>query len=294
MAYLDRDGQRKFQNKVVYPLKIPRGWMIALWIFGISIYSTYAADVITRETLSSTTLRVCADPNNLPFSNDKLEGFENKIIKLIADKLEKPIAYTWFPQTVGYVRNTLQLHECDLISGITTTNERVQNTNPYYHSIYTLVYLSENPLPTDFSDPVYKNKKVGVVAGTPAANVLARYGLLQQLQPYQLMVDTRYFSIGQQIIDDIASNKIDGAIIWGPIAGFYANKSDKKIEVVPLIEESNNIKLDFSITMAVRFNDQDWKDRINQTLKQKTEAILTILKKYHVPLLNNRGELIQG
>ena len=294
MVYLDRGGQRKSLSKMFHQLSIYPVLVISLWVFCFSISSSNAADAITRETLSSTTLRVCADPNNLPFSNDKLEGFENKIIELIADKLKKPITYTWFPQTMGYVRNTLQLHECDLISGITTTNERVQNTNPYYHSIYTLVYLSEKPLPTDFSDPVFRNKKIGVVAGTPAANVLARYGLLQQLEPYQLMVDTRFFSIGEQIIDDITKNKIDAAIIWGPIAGYYSNKSTKKLTVVPLTEESKNIKLDFSITMAVRFNDQQWKDRINQTLKQNTDAILTILKKYHVPLLNNRGELIQG
>jgi len=189
-------------------------------IFGVNIY---AADGLTRGAVSTTTLRVCADPNNLPFSNDKLEGFENKIINLVAEKLDRPVVYTWFPQTVGYVRNTLQLHECDLISGITTTNERVQNTNPYYHSIYTLVYAnSDDPLPPDFSNQIYQQKRIGIVAGTPPGNLMARHGLLSRIQPYQLMVDTRYYSASEQMVNDIKNKVIDAAIIWGPIAGYLS------------------------------------------------------------------------
>lgn len=251
------------------------------------------ADTTTRGTISSNSLRVCADPSNLPYSNENLEGFENKIIELIGAELNKPIHYTWYPQSTGYVRNTLQLHECDLITGITIGNERVQNTNPYYHSIYTLVYSAKiNPLPLDFSDPIYKSKTIGIVAGTPAANLMAKYGLLGQIRPYQLTVDTRHFSSGKQITEDIENGVIDGAIVWGPIAAYYANLSEQEIAVVPLIEETKSLTLNYGITMAVRFNDQDWKHRVNQILKSKEAEIIAILQDYKVPLLNNAGHLI--
>ena len=252
-----------------------------------------SADTTTRGTMSTNSLRVCADPSNLPFSNDKLEGFENKIIEIIGGELEKPIHYTWYPQSTGYVRNTLQLHQCDLITGITIGNERVQNTNPYYHSIYTLVYpLKNDPLSLDFSDPVYKNKTIGIVAGTPAANLMVKYGLLANIKPYQLMVDTRHFSSGKQIIEDIESGVIDAAIVWGPIAAYYANLSKEDIAVIPLIEETKSLTLDYGITMAVRFNDQDWKHRVNEILKNNESEIISILHDYKVPILNNAGQLI--
>lgn len=257
------------------------------------IHNSAAAETTTRGTITTSTLRVCADPNNLPFSNTELEGFENKIVEIIASELEKPVHYTWFPQTVGYVRNTLQLNECDLITGITIGNERVQNTNPYYRSVYALVYAQKNgPLPLDFSDQIYQSKAIGIVAGTPAANLVAQYGLLKQVMPYQLTVDTRYFSTGKQIMDDIENGVIDAAIIWGPIAGYYANLSKQKITVVPLTDETKSLKLDYSITMAVRYNDQDWKLKINDVLKSRQPDILSVLKQYKVPLLDNVGQLI--
>ena len=255
--------------------------------------SANAAGTTSRDTISSNALRVCADPSNLPFSNDKLEGFENKILALIAKKLDKPLSYSWFPQTVGYVRNTLQLHKCDLISGITTSNERVQNTNPYYHSIYSLVYVAKNgPLPTDLSDEIFRSKSIGIVAGTPAANLMVKYGLLGQIAPYQLTVDTRYFSPGQKMIDDLIKEEIDAAIIWGPIAGYFANLVEQDIVVEPLVEESRKLTLDFSITMAVRYGDQQFKQHINDVLDELKPQIISILQEYNVPLVNNLGEVI--
>ena len=263
--------------------------ILVLFVFG----NTISADTTTRGTITTTSLRVCADPSNLPFSNDKLEGFENKIIEIISAELEKPVHYTWYPQSVGYVRNTLQLHQCDLITGITIGNERVQNTNPYYHSIYTLVYsLKNEPLPLDFSDPIYKSKKIGIVAGTPAANLMVKYGLLAQIKPYQLTVDTRHFSSGQQIINDIENDVIDAAIVWGPIAAYYAGLSKEEIAVIPLIEETKSLTLDYGITMAVRFNDQDWKHQVNEILKNKEDEISSVLKEFKVPLLDKVGQLI--
>ena len=258
-------------------------------------YCVYVfAETTTRGTITTNSLRVCADPSNLPYSNKNLEGFENKIIDIIAGELQKPVHYSWYPQSIGFVRNTLQVNDCDLIAGITTGNERVQNTNPYYRSIYTLVYAEKNgPLSLDFSDPGYKDKIIGVVAGTPAANLMAKYGLLAQIKPYQLTVDTRRYSTGQQMIADIENEVIDVGILWGPIAGYYANLSAEKIAVIPLVNETKTLTLDYSISMAVRFNDQDWKHRINEILAKNNSEIIAVLKQYHVPLLNKVGELLE-
>ena len=269
------------------------GQCVCIFLVLVLSFAAYAADSSTRSTVTTNSLRVCADPSNLPFSNERLEGFENKIIEIIAEELDKPVHYTWFPQTVGYIRNTLKINECDLITGITIGNERVQNTNPYYHSIYALVYAQKNkPLSLNFSDPEYKNMTIGIVAGTPAANLMAKHGLLAQIKPYQLTVDTRYFSSGKQMIIDIENDVIDVAIMWGPIAAYYANLSKQSIEVIPLIEETKILKLDYGITMAVRFNDQEFKHNINQVLKSKKAEIVAVLKEYNVPLLDNAGQLI--
>lgn len=204
-----------------------------------------------------------------------------------------PLQYTWFPQTVGFIRNTLQLYGCDLISGISTGSERVQNTNPYYRSIYTLVYANESgPFPENLSDDLYQDKIIGIVAGTPAADLLARYGLLPNAKPYQLMVDTRHYSSGRQAIMDVDAGVTDAAIVWGPIAGYFAQQAKRKLTVVPLLAESRNFQLDFWITMAVRFNDQDWKHLVNQVLEKLEPEIQEILIEYNVPLLDKQGELI--
>ncbi|MEE9321036.1 MAG: substrate-binding domain-containing protein [Granulosicoccus sp.] len=251
------------------------------------------AATANSQALTTTQLRVCADPSNLPFSNEALEGFENKIIELVAEKLELSVHYTWYPQTTGFVRNTLRLRECDLISGITTTSEKVQNTNPYYQSVYTMVYRKDSELAlTQLSDPQLKDKKIGVVAGTPPANIIAQLGLLRNITPYQLVADTRIERPAVQAIEDVASGKTDVALIWGPIAGYQASQMEESMEVVPLTNESKHARMAFRVSMAVRYNETEWKRRVNAVLKEIKPEINEILHEYGVPLLNDRGEVI--
>ena len=253
----------------------------------------FAAEGTTREAISTDTLRVCADPSNMPFSNETGDGFENKIIELVAAKLERPIQYTWFPQTVGFVRNTLRIRECDLISGISTSSQLVQNTNPYYHSVYTMVYRSDSDIDaTQLSDPVFKDKRIGVVAGTPPATLLARYGLLAQITPYHLTVDTRHFSTGAQAIKDMVDGTTDVALLWGPIAGYHVQQSNLDLRIVPLLEEPKDVRLDYRVSMAVRYNETEWKRTINDVLNDLQPEIDKILRQYGVPLLNDLGQLI--
>jgi len=247
-----------------------------------------------RQALTTSILRVCADPSNLPFSNNKLEGFENKIIEKIADKLELEVRYTWFPQTVGFVRNTLRMRDCDLISGITTTSELVQNTNPYYHSAYVMVYKTDSDITaTSMTDKQLKDKKLGVVAGTPPANIVAQLGLLANIKPYQLVTDTRHHVPAKEAINDVANGITDVAFLWGPLAAHHARDVDTELTVVPLTNENSRTRLTFRVSMAVRYNETDWKHRINDVLTELTPEINNILRDYGVPLLDEKGQLLQ-
>ena len=245
-----------------------------------------------RQALTTSHLRVCADPNNLPFSNKAGEGFENRIVQLIGKELGKEVRYTWFPQTTGFIRNTLRLRRCDLIAGIATTSETVQNTNPYYHSAYSIVQRQSlgEPL-TSFSDPRLKSLRLGIVAGTPPVDVLAVQGLLGNIKSYHLLADTRRYAPARQAVLDVASGETDVAFIWGPIAGYYAKQSGEPLLVTPLLNENLGIRMDHRVSMAVRYNETEWKHSINEVLASLQPQIDEILMEYGVPLLNDRGEL---
>ncbi len=266
--------------------------ILAIIVLGWSSLSLAAKDA-SRQALTTSVLRVCADPSNLPFSNDKLEGFENRIIDLIATELDLTVRYTWFPQTIGFVRNTLRMRECDLISGITTTSELVQNTNPYYHSAYTMVYRKSSGLTaTTMYDTQLQQKKLGIVAGTPPATIIARLGLLGQIKPYQLFADTRRYNPAQQAIEDVDSGETDVAFVWGPIAAYHARNATNELMIIPLVDEKDSTRLDFRVSMAVRYGETDWKRKINRVLKNLQPKINQILEEYGVPLLDDRGALI--
>lgn len=269
---------------------------IAPWLMVLTFLTaspTQAAEGTSRQALTSSILRVCADPDNLPFSNKAREGLENRIIELVGAKLGLKIRYTWFPQSTGFVRNTLRLRECDLISGITTTSERVQNTNPYYHSVYSMVYRRDSGLKANsMSDPALKKLKLGIVAGTPPATVVAQLGLLGNIKPYHLVADTRRYKPVRRAMLDVASGETDVAFIWGPIAAHYASKISNNLVVVPLVNEDGQVRLNFRVSMAVRYNETDWKRVINSVLKDIQPEIDVILREFNVPLLNDLGELI--
>lgn len=247
----------------------------------------------SRQALTTSILRVCADPSNLPFSNDKLEGFENKIISLIAERLELDVQYTWFPQTIGFVRNTLRMRDCDLISGITTTSELVQNTNPYYHSAYVMVYKKDSGITaTSVSKSVLEDKKLGVIAGTPPANLIAQQGLLKNVKPYQLVADTRHHKPAREAVSDVANGITDIAFVWGPLAAFHAREFDTELVLIPMVNENTRTRLTFRVSMAVRYNETDWKHKINSVLDELSPQMDEILRSYGVPLLDEKGQPI--
>lgn len=246
------------------------------------------------ESAERAALRVCADPGGLPFSNDKDEGFENRIAALFANKLNVPLQYTWYPNSVGFLRNTLRARRCDLVAGIVTGADLVLNTNPYYRSSYVIVTRRADDLKVDtISDPKLAELRIGVTAGTPPADLVASSGLMARARPYQLFVDTRAENPGKQMIDDLVAKQIDVALLWGPIAGYFARQHGEALKIVPLVKESKTVRMAFYISMGVRPGETEWKNTINQLIRDNQDAIAGILKEYGVPLLDERDNPLQ-
>jgi quinoprotein dehydrogenase-associated probable ABC transporter substrate-binding protein len=246
------------------------------------------------EAVDRSNFRVCSDPSNLPFSNDKGEGFENKIAELLAAKLGVPLKYTWYPNSVGFLRNTLRVRRCDIVMGIVTGADLVQNTNPYYRSAYVMVSRKEDNITADkIEDPQLAQLRIGLTAGAPPADLAAKAGLAPHIHPYDLYVDTRHQTPGKDMIGDLVSKNIDVAMLWGPIAGYFAAQHGDALKVTPLVNEPKSTRMEFYITMAVRPGENKWKNEINDLIRANQDEITKIMRDYHIPLLNARGELIQ-
>jgi quinoprotein dehydrogenase-associated probable ABC transporter substrate-binding protein/PQQ-dependent catabolism-associated CXXCW motif protein len=245
------------------------------------------------ELVDQARLRVCADPSNLPFSNQAGEGFENKIAELLAGKLGRELSYTWYPQSIGFVRNTLGAGRCDLVIGIATTNELLQNSNPYYRSSYVLVQRAGADRKVgSLRDPALEDLRLGAVARTPPVTLLAQRGLLRNLKPYQLIVDTRFESSGRQMVEDVATGEIDVGVLWGPIGGYWAKQQTVPLEVTPLTGDEKGVRLDFRISMGLRRGEPQWKREVNELLAASKSEIDAILLDYGVPLLDEQGQPI--
>lgn len=246
------------------------------------------------ELVDPRVLRVCADPHNMPFSTETGEGFENKIAALFADKLGKGLSFTWYPQAPGFVRNTLAAHRCDVVMGAPQGDDLVQVTNPYYRTAYALVFKAGSDVDgvETLSDPRLKEKHIGIVAGTPPANFMVANGLMAKAKPYPLVVDTRVTSSAADMMQDLATGKIDAGVLWGPLAGYYARQAPSAVAVVPLLKEKTGPRLDYRIAMGVRYSDQDWKRLLNGLIAENQGTINKMLLSFGVPLLDDNGHLI--
>jgi quinoprotein dehydrogenase-associated probable ABC transporter substrate-binding protein len=246
------------------------------------------------ELIDPKVFSVCADPHNMPFSTDKGEGFENKLAELFANKLGKGIAYAWYPQATGFVRNTLAAHRCDVIMGAPQGDDMVQVTNPYYRTAYALVFKQGQGLEgvDTLEDPRLKGRRIGIVAGTPPGNNMATNGLMANAKPYPLVVDTRVDSSAAAMMRDLEAGDIAAGVLWGPMAGYYAQQARSPMTVVPLIKETTGPRLAYRIAMGVRFADQDWKRLLNRMIADNQPAINKLLLSYGVPLLDDNDRPI--
>lgn len=257
-----------------------------------SLLAAGAALADTSDLVSKNAFRVCADPANMPFSNQAGEGFENRIADLLASKLDRPVTYTWFPQATGFVRKTLRSNLCDVIMGYAQGDELVLNTNHYYVSSYVFVTRADGPLAdvTTITDPRLKGLRLGVVAGSPPADHMNRAGLIADAQPYPLVVDRRYESPAEKMIADIISGDIAGAFMWGPIGGYFARKAAVGLKVTPLLREERPPRLFYRITLGIRPGEDTWKRTLNSLLRRNQDEIHAILKEYGVPLVDDYGK----
>jgi len=248
------------------------------------------ADAVNRKVL-----RVCSTPENLPYANEKGEGFENKIAEVFADELKVPVEYTWFPQGIGFIRKTLATKRCDLVIGTAQADEFTQNTNHYYRTTYALVYMPGKGLDgvKSIMDPRLKDKRIGIQAGAPPGDQVAKAGLMVKAKPYRLMVDTRYDNPMVEMVNDIRSGEIDLGVLWGPYAGYYASRGGEKLIVVPLLEEvPGTTRLEYRITMGVRHGETVWKHRINDIIAKRQGDIDQILLDYGVPIIDEDNQQI--
>jgi len=249
---------------------------------------------LSIELVDPKVLRVCADPRNLPFSNEKGEGFENKLGELFAEKLQKKLDYMYYPQATGFVRMTLAAHRCDVIMGFPQGDDLVQGTNPYYRTAYALVAKQGSGLDevATLEDARLKGKHIGIVAGTPPATNMAVNGLMANAKPYPLMIDTRFDSSAAAMIKDLTSGEIDAGVLWGPIAGYYAKQASPPLHLTPLVKETSGPRLAYRIGMGVRPADQNWKRQLNRLIQENQPAINKILLDFGVPLLDENDRPI--
>ena len=246
----------------------------------------------TADIADRNALKVCADPNNLPFSNQKGEGFENKIAELMGGELGLKVDYAWFPQVIGFVRNTLQAHLCDLVIGTVAGDGIMQTTNPYYFTTYVMFYRSDKGLAFDgVQDPRLASLRLGVVAGTPPADLLVHHDLMSRTKPSALTVDTRAESPTHDMVQDVVDGTIDAGFLWGPIAGYYRKHEALPLTLVPLKSEPGAARMAYHIAMGVRGNEPEWRRLVNATIVKRQAEITGILHDYGVPLLDEQGNL---
>lgn len=246
-------------------------------------------------------LRVCADPNNLPQSNSQGEGYENKIAETLAHDLGLKLEYTWFPQRIGFVRNTLRKREepsgrfkCDLIIGVPYPYELTATTHPYMHSTYALVYRAQGALaridtPEDLlklPDSDRASLRIGLFALTPASDWVLRHGLITRAVLYPAQSGDPKVTALSTVEADFDAGRIDAAILWGPIAGYLVSRRGREdhLRLAPFGADPT-IRFDYEIAMGVRFGENDWKSTLDRWIVEHRAGIDHILANYHVPLL---------
>jgi mxaJ protein len=247
------------------------------------------------EPVGGDFLRVCADPDNMPFSDAKGDGFENKLAELIAEKLGSRLEYSWFPEATGYVPNTIGREACDLVMGYAQGTGLIEDTNPYYHTSYVLIYRGEDASLAGvdrLSDPRLKGKRIGFFARTPPASILALNGLVGTAKPFEVNADESATNAARTMIAEIASGRLDAGLLWGPVGGYYAERAGVPLKLVPLVKENAGPSTIYGITMGVRPNEPRWKHTINKLIADSQGEINVILQGYSVPLLDEKGNLI--
>jgi mxaJ protein len=240
-----------------------------------------------------TSLRVCADPNNLPFSNRAGAGFENKLAQMLGSWLHKPVEYTWAMQQKHFLRDTLNANACDVVMSLPTDDQEELTTAPYYRSTYTLVYRTSAPYQLkSLDDPRLRKLTIGVHAigddwaDLPGASVLAQRGIVKNVHLYKMFADFSRPNPSADLMEAVAKGDVDVAIAWGPLAGYFATREPVKLTVVPITATHTVLPFEFSISMAVRRGDDGMRDKLNTFLREERGPIQALLTEYGVPQMD--------
>jgi mxaJ protein len=264
------------------------------WRRCFSVVVSAVAMMIGAAAADAAVLRVCADPNNLPFSDREGRGFENKVVELIARDLGSTVDYTWWAQRRGYVRNTLKADVCDVWSGVASGAEMMTSTRPYYRSSYVFVTRADRGLHiASFDDPQLRTLIIGVqmvgsdAMNTPPAHALARRGVVENVRGYMLYGDYRKAHPPSAIIDAVENGNVDVAVVWGPTAGYFAAQASTPLTIEPVQpwRDGTELPMAFYISMGVRRGDNALLRRLDDSLERNHTAISAILAEYHVPVL---------
>jgi mxaJ protein len=239
-------------------------------------------------------LRVCADPNNLPFSNDRLEGFENKIVAIIAQELRAEPTYTWWAQRRGFIRNTLKADSCDLVPGIASNMEMLRTTAPLYRSTYVFVMRAERPQIESLDDPTLRDLTIGVqmigndASNTPPAHALARRGITNNVRGYSVYGDYREANPPARIVEAVARGDVDVAIVWGPLAGYFAPRQPVPLRLARVKPQIDGPRLPmaFDISMGIRKEDTALRHALETAIERRRPEIDAVLAEYGVPRLD--------
>ena len=266
---------------------------VALAVLSAGLIASLGAAYRPRGTgAAPAELRVCADPNNLPFSNEKLQGFENRIADLVAGELGAKVTYVWWAQRRGFVRNTINQNQCDVIIGVPSSFERTRPTIPYYRSTYVFVTRRDRHLKiTSLDDPQLRRLRVGVQligddgVNTPPAHALAKRGIISNVKGYSVYGDYRQPNPPARIVDAVANGDVDVAVAWGPMAGYFARREPVPLEIHPVSPQIDLPFLPFvyDISMGVRRGNDALRERLNAIIERRRGDIDHILAEFGVP-----------
>jgi quinoprotein dehydrogenase-associated probable ABC transporter substrate-binding protein len=279
--------------------------LIALLACGVGIgavpATSYAQTALPNNDGADGVLRVCADPNNMPLSNRNGEGYENKIASQMASDFGWKLEYTYFPQRMGFIRNTLrdkvpntERYKCDLVIGVPKGYELTSTTQTYLHSTYAMVFqkragLAHIKAPDDLlklpPDQLHA-LRFGIFARSPATDWLLQHGLIDQATSYQAQTGDPNQYPGEVIEKDLRDGKIDVAFVWGPIAGYFAKRAGDQMALV-LVPPMASIRFDYEIAMGVRYGEPAWKEKIDNWIGANRQKIDAILTSYAVPLIHD-------
>ena len=238
-----------------------------------------------RRVEDPTEFKVCADPDNMPYSNSKQEGFEDKIAAVLAQELGKKLSFQYAYYRQGFLRNTLNANRCDYVMSTTSDNDSMRTSVPYYRSGFVFVYRKSSGYNiTDWDAPDLRKGIIGIVGQSPPTRPLADHNLMENARPYRLQRDLNFPP--SQLIDDLVKGDIDVAIVWGPIAGYFAKQAAIPLVVVPIPEyEDKNVKgkENWNISIGVRNKDKARAEELNKAIENRQADIDKILDQYGVP-----------